>query len=493
VTAQTVAVGLAPRTLPSPTTSRPEAARPWLRTYANTLLLLDLLMVAVTVLLTAAMTPAGSPFGELPWPEPAAAAFAGLGWMLSLGTCRAYEQRYLGSGSDEYKRVFTASVRLVVGLVVMSYALQLPTSRAALLMLFVVGGPALVAERYVARQVLHRMRRSGRCLQRVVVVGSRREVTELMVRVGRDRHAGFQVVGVCLAKTGSKQPLPDFGVPVLGGPDDVVAALEAVHADTVAVAGSHAYDSAGLRQLAWQIEGTGVDLVVSPMITDVAGPRIHIRPVAGLPLLHVEEPDFAGARRWLKIALERVAAALLLLVSLPFTLAAAAAIKLTSEGPIFYSQVRVGLRGQEFRIWKFRTMVVDADAHLRALAEQNEADGALFKLRRDPRITSVGRWLRRYSIDELPQLWNVVSGSMALIGPRPPLPAEVQMYGDDARRRLLVKPGLTGLWQVSGRSDLSWEETVRLDLHYVENWSPVLDLMILWKTFSAVVAGRGAY
>ena len=468
-------------------------SRRWLNRYARLLMAADVVAMALAGVTTAMITPAGTALGHVPAAEAVATSIAVALWFAFSLAGRTYERRYLGTGSEEYKRVFAACLRAVVTLSLVSFALQLPTSRLALGLLFAIGAPALLVERYAARKALQRMRRGGRCVQRVIAVGTAAEVTELVARVRRDRVAGFEIVGACVPESPRQMRAFELCVPVLGSPAAAVTALRETGADTVAVAGSRAMGSEELRQLAWQLEGTGVDLVVAPAITDVAGPRIHVRPVAGLPLLHVEEPDLSGPRRLLKVGLERVAALVLLLLVAPLGLLVAAAVKLSSPGPVFYRQVRVGLRGREFGLWKFRTMVTDADRHLAAIADQNDSDGLLFKMRRDPRVTAVGRRLRRYSLDELPQLLNVVLGSMALVGPRPPLPAEVAAYGPDVRRRLLVKPGLTGLWQVSGRSDLSWDESVRLDLHYVENWSPALDLMILWKTFFAVLAGRGAY
>jgi exopolysaccharide biosynthesis polyprenyl glycosylphosphotransferase len=264
-------------------------------------------------------------------------------------------------------------------------------------------------------------------------------------------------------------------------------------ATAVAVAGSRAVAGGDLRALSWALQGTGVDLVVAPAMTDVAGPRISVRLVEGLPLLHVEEPELAGVRRAVKGALDRIGACLLGLLCAPLLLAIALAIKVTSSGPVFFRQERVGLGGRTFSMLKFRSMRQGAEEECAGLVHLNVHDGPLFKIRNDPRVTAVGRWLRRHSLDELPQLWNVVRGSMSLVGPRPPLPAEVERYGAEAMRRLLVKPGMTGLWQINGRSELPWEETVRLDLFYVENWSVGLDLMVLAKTLPAVLRCRGAY
>jgi len=261
----------------------------------------------------------------------------------------------------------------------------------------------------------------------------------------------------------------------------------------VAVLACPEMDGVALRRLAWQLERDDVELVVAPALMDVTGPRISIRPVSGLPLLHVEHPELDGGRQVVKDLFDRVMALVALVVLSPLLLVVALLIKFTSEGPVLFRQTRVGRDGREFTVLKFRTMVVDAEARKTELLVHNEHDGVLFKIRKDPRITPIGRKLRRYSLDELPQLINVLRGDMSLVGPRPPLPEEVARYGGDVYRRLAVKPGLTGLWQVSGRSDLSWEESVRLDLRYVDNWSLALDLLILWKTWSAVVRGSGAY
>jgi exopolysaccharide biosynthesis polyprenyl glycosylphosphotransferase len=233
--------------------------------------------------------------------------------------------------------------------------------------------------------------------------------------------------------------------------------------------------------------------VVSPGLAEIGGRRLHIQPVAGLPLLHIEEPTFAGFRRMVKGIFDRTVAAVALLVLSPLLLGIGLVVRLTSRGPALFRQTRVGRSGAEFRMVKFRSMVVDAEDRRKHLLADNETDGPMFKIRQDPRVTAIGRVLRRFSLDELPQLFNVLGGSMSLVGPRPPLPAEVARYQHATRRRLLVKPGLTGLWQISGRSDLSWEESVRLDLRYVEDWSLSLDMVVLWKTARAVMKAEGAY
>jgi exopolysaccharide biosynthesis polyprenyl glycosylphosphotransferase len=283
------------------------------------------------------------------------------------------------------------------------------------------------------------------------------------------------------------------GVPVVGDVDKIVQAVDTVGAHVVAVVSHPDLAGGSLRRLSWALEERGVELVVSPGIVEVAGPRLSIRPVAGLSLLHLERPTFGGARRVVKTVFDRVLATVLLVLVSPLVGALALAVRLTSPGPVFFRQERVGVDGRRFTMLKFRSMVVDAEQRRPALGELDQGNGPLFKIHSDPRVTRVGALLRRFSLDELPQLINVVRGDMSLVGPRPPLPEEVAAYDDVAVRRLRVRPGMTGLWQVSGRSDLSWEESLRLDLRYVDNWSMALDLSILWRTWRAVFRGAGAY
>ncbi len=414
-------------------------------------------------------------------------------WVPFLGLSRAYEARFVGAGSEEFRRVFDASVRLLAVITTIAFAFQLPLARGYFGLAFPLGTVFLLLGRFIARRVLYRMRRSGRACHRVLVVGSRSASIELIREAASAPNAGLSVVGACVPGT---EPLVvgDREIPVLGEPRDAVTCLDQCGADTVAVTGTGLMGTDGVRRLGWELEGSGVDLVVAPSVTNVAGPRITIRPVAGLSLLHVEEPAFTGVRRIFKTGFDKVVAFTVLLVASPLLLATAVAIKLDSHGPVFFRQTRVGIHGRQFKVWKFRSMLSGAEAMRAELENINEnADGLLFKIKEDPRITRIGKHIRRFSIDELPQLLNVLRGDMSLVGPRPPLPSEVAEYGTDVYRRLLVKPGLTGLWQVSGRSNLSWEESVRLDLRYVENWSVAMDFMILWKTVGAVVHGRGAY
>jgi exopolysaccharide biosynthesis polyprenyl glycosylphosphotransferase len=414
-------------------------------------------------------------------------------WVAVMGLLDCYEPRVLGLGSEEFERVMRGFVTATAVLGFVSYALKLEVARGYVVLALPLTCLLCLLMRYGARKWLHRRRVRGDYLHNVIAVGEEHAVADLVTQLRRDQFSGMRVVGACLSG-GDGALLVGLGVPLLGGVDDAAEVVRRTGADTVAVTSGVGVDPVRLRRLSWELEGTDTDLVVAPGLIEVAGPRLHIRPVSGLPLLHVEEPQFTGTRRLLKGAFDRVTALTVLVLTFPLVLAVMAAVRLSSPGPAIFKQTRTGREGREFTLYKFRSMYADAEQRRAELADRNErAEGLLFKMRDDPRITPVGRWLRRLSLDELPQLVNVVLGHMSLVGPRPPLPDEVALYEDDVRRRLLVKPGLTGLWQVSGRSDLTWEESVRLDLRYVENWSFALDLMILWKTGSAISRGRGAY
>lgn len=425
-----------------------------------------------------------------------AAAFVAvmpLVWVAGMFASRSYEQRFLWVGAEEFRRVLSAGVWVVAGFGTFSWAIKWDIARGFVVVALPLAAIATLLERYGRRQLLHRRRRRGQYLRPTLIVGHRSGVAGLRKQVATSRHHGLAVVGCCLpAQDGVLETAFD-GVPVLGTLDDVLDVVRRHGVETVAVLPSPELEGPALRRLGWELERTAAELLLAPAVTEVAGPRVAIRPVAGLPLLHVERPEFTGARRLAKAGFDIAAAATALVILAPVLLTIAALIRLTGRGPVFYRQQRVGKDGRTFSMLKFRSMVVDADQMLADLRGGGDGNGVLFKLRDDPRVTGVGRVLRRYSIDELPQLINVVSGQMSLVGPRPPLPSETLQYGFDMRRRFLVKPGMTGLWQVSGRSDLSWEDSVRLDLRYVENWSFGMDLFILWKTLGAVRGARGAY
>lgn len=405
----------------------------------------------------------------------------------------AWDARVLGQGAEEFSRLLRAFVTSAVVLGLGGLALQLPAVRPWVFGLIPLGGALAAASRMVLRKPLHHARDRGRCVHRALVVGCHESVVELVERTRRDPHNGWQVTAVC-TPTGAGPDGADhiLGVPVVGDLDSVVGMVRAGQHRVVAVARTPGWSPRRLHQLAWDLEDLGADLVVDPGLMEVAGPRLHIAPVDDLPLLRLTRPTLSGVPRVIKYALDRIGGVALLVLLAPVLLAIVVAVR-SDGGPALFRQTRVGRGGQTFTMIKFRSMVVGAEQLRAALEGTDEGAGPLFKMHADPRVTRVGAWLRKYSLDELPQLLNVVTGSMSLVGPRPPLPFEVATYAPDARRKLLVRPGLTGLWQVSGRSNLSWDESVRLDLRYVENWSLALDALILWKTVGAVVRCRGAY
>lgn len=460
----------------------------WERQYRAALLFADASM-ASAALFTALLVRFGTPdvtLGGISYDW--LAALLGGAWMIALVVSHAYEARSWGVGAVEYRRVLIASASLFGCLAIVSYSLKWNLARGFVAVAFPLGTALLLVERNLARRLLQWLRARGRCSFRVLAVGDQSHVDHLVKSLARERHAGFNVVAACVTGGDGDEM---SGVPVVGDIGDAWSAATEMGIDIITVT-SAGVASDTLRRLAWDLEGSGIDLVVSPSLTDVAGPRISVRPVAGLPLLHVDEPDLGLAHRMVKYVFDRSIAALVLILASPLLLAVAVGVRLSSPGPALFKQRRVGKDGTVFSVFKFRTMRYDAEALLAGLRQRNECDGLLFKLRRDPRVTPFGAWLRRLSIDELPQLLNVIKGDMSLVGPRP-LPVDPAAFVDHERRRLLVKPGITGLGQVSGRSDVSWEDTVRLDLYYVENWTLSLDLLILWKTISAVVKSVGAY
>jgi exopolysaccharide biosynthesis polyprenyl glycosylphosphotransferase len=408
---------------------------------------------------------------------------------------RSYEKRYLWVGPEEFRRVFGAAVLLLASFGTVAWALRLDVARGFVVVALPLATALTLAQRYLHRQWLHRQRGHGKFQQTTLLVGHRNAVAALDQQVADEAYHGYRVIGCCLP-AGQQNFIADAfnGLPVLGGLEEVAQVVEQYEVDTVAVLPCPEFDGPVLRRLGWDLEKTQAELLLAPAITDIVGTRVSIRPVNGLPLLHMERPELTGVRRLAKSAFDRIAAGLVLLLFAPVLLAAALAVGLGSPGPVFFRQERIGRGSETFTMLKFRSMVDGADRmHEQLAGTDNDGNGVLYKSKHDPRVTRVGKVLRRYSLDELPQLFNVLGGDMSLVGPRPPLAAEVDRYGHDMRRRFLVKPGLTGLWQVSGRSDLSWDDSVRIDVRYVENWSFTFDLMILWKTLGAVRRGSGAY
>ncbi|MBD3751874.1 MAG: sugar transferase [Micrococcales bacterium] len=408
-------------------------------------------------------------------------------WSLSLADSRSF--RVIGTGSTEYIRVVDSSIRLFGVIAIFAFLFQVDVARGYLLISLPLGVLMLVLVRWLWRHWLFAKRYSGEYMSRVLLVGSERSVAQIASELQRNPRAGYRVVGACVPSGRVADTIPGTDVPVMGNVDAVERALVATQADTVAVTSADELPPDKVKQISWGLEAGRQHLVLAPSIVDIAGPRIHIRPVSGLPLIHVETPRFSLGQRLLKRSFDLVAAVAIAIVISPILLIVAIAVSWTSVGPILYKSERIGMNGEPFRMLKFRSMRVGADKELKALLEaQGTSEKPLFKVKDDPRITPVGRFIRKYSLDELPQIFNVIGGSMSLVGPRPQIAAEVALYSEAAKRRLLTRPGITGLWQVSGRSALDWDAAVRLDLYYVENWTLAGDIAILFKTARAVIA-----
>jgi len=471
----------------------------WESLYALRLLMTDAVIVAAAVLLGQYIR-----FGQAEVPKGIGTQLTvysvlfALLWLSALAIFRTRSPRVIGDGLDEYRYIFSASFWIFGAIAIASLLFKLEPSRGYLAVTLPIGTAGLLLGRRFWRNRMAQERSSGGCQRLVLAIGDQRAVSVLAREITRKPNDGYRIVGVGVPGYGEPRGetllVNGREVPILGDEIRALAAINQCGANTVAITGAEHFGADGIRKLLWQLEALDVDLVVSPGVIDIAGRRLVMRPVSGYQLIYVEKPQYQGAKRFQKRAFDFCFALAALVAASPILLAAMIAIKLTSRGPVFYAAERIGLDGQPFTMLKLRTMVTDADEQLEKLADLNESQGAvLFKIRDDPRITTVGKILRRYSLDELPQFINVLKQEMSVVGPRPPLGREVETYDGDVKRRLLVRPGVTGLWQVSGRSDLSWEESVRLDLSYVENWSMGGDLVIIFKTLGAVLLREGAY
>lgn len=467
----------------------------WADKYTWRLVGLDFVVGAVVVALALTFGPANSDVSGGYIIASLAMPFV---WVLTLALSRAYERRYLGVSDEEYRAVGRATIMLLGLLAVSALFVKVQWSRMYIILL-VVGLFAFgVLVRRLMRHWLHSNRRKGSLMQRTVVIGRADAVAELIRNIQTSPDQGMNPVAVCTSAMDGTDSDWDGttdieGVPVMGSPLQAISAVDLCDAEVVVVTSHPELAGKQLRRLAWALEERGVELVVSTGLLDVAGPRLSIRQSTDMSLLHIERPAATRRSVFLKSLMDRTLAFFLILMLSPLLIAIAIAIKVTDPGPVIFKQKRVGVRGEMFTIFKFRTMCVDAEKKLESLLHMSEGNAVQFKLKRDPRITGIGHFLRKYSLDELPQLFNVLFGTMSLVGPRPQSQAEVEQYEPDAMRRLHVRPGMTGLWQISGRSDLNWEQSIRLDLRYVDNWSPIVDLQILFRTFRAVVAGSGAY
>ena len=474
--------------------------RRWQHQYSHRLWISDSVIVFASVMLAQYVR-----FGDSPntsgYPGPVMTLFSFFFvalWLSSIAIFRTRSTHVVGAGIDEYRRIGSASFWTFGIIAMVTLLANIELSRVYITVAVPVGTIGLLASRNMWRRYICRKRAHGEYQTMVLAIGDPQKVSRLVRELDRNPQDGYVVVGVCIPGYGRPRgdtlTVEDRKLPILGDESHAVAAIDSCGADTVLVTQTQRFGVSAIRDLMWQLETRDVDLVVSPGVMDVAEARLTVRPVGGFPLLHVEKPQYEGAQQFQKRAFDFCFSLAALIVASPLLIASAIAIKVTSKGPVFYRSERIGINGEPFTMLKFRTMVVGADAQIDRLLSLNEgASGMLFKIRQDPRVTPVGRILRRFSIDELPQFINVLKQDMSVVGPRPPLSREVENYDRHVRRRLLVKPGVTGIWQVSGRSDLSWEESVRLDLSYVDNWSMAGDLMIIAKTVKAVLASYGAY
>jgi exopolysaccharide biosynthesis polyprenyl glycosylphosphotransferase len=491
---------LAPAGLPA--TAKGAAGRNWREVYAARLVITDLLVLVWVVFgvqiawfgIASADVRLGGNLTEIAVSYTAISVTIIAAWMLMLGIYGSRGYRVLGTGPQEYRQVADGTVRLFGLVAIVSFLFQIEFARGYILIAFPLGLLVLVISRWIWRIWLGAQRSDGKYSSRVLLVGSRASAEHLSRELASQSAAGYLVVGACIPG-GSIDALPGTAIPVFTDIDRLQESMAAVNADTVVVSSSEALPPQRMRELSWALEPGRQHLVVAPSLTDIGGPRIHTRPVAGLPLIHVETPRYEGKRLFAKRTFDLLFSAFLILVLSPFLLLIAAAIRLSTPGAVLFKQQRVGINGEPFVMLKFRSMVTDAESQLTKLRAESRDKGnnVMFKMKNDPRVTPIGSFLRRFSLDELPQLFNVFAGTMSIVGPRPSLESEVRDYETHVHRRFLVKPGITGLWQVSGRSNLSWADTVRLDLFYVENWSITGDISILWRTAKAVVSRDGAY
>lgn len=419
-------------------------------------------------------------------------------WLIMLQVFHTRAPRRMAVGAYEYKSIVDSTAAVAGWVAVVALVGNGTGLRSYLLLSLPTGMAALLLGRWCWRHWLHRQRALGHALSDVVVYGQARDTRYVVQQIRKKTGAAYKVVGVVL--DGPQDPAAEAavrnaapGIPVTHGGAEVESAVQRLGADAVVIAGPLPGGNQAIRDLGWELEQSRTEVILVSSLTNVAGPRIRVRPVEGLPLMHVEQPQFEGGRHVVKRAMDIILSFCALLVLTPAFLVIGFLIRRDSEGGVFFSQLRTGRRGQPFRMHKFRSMVSTAERDRQDLLAMNEGSGPLFKLRNDPRITKVGAWLRKYSLDELPQFYNVLKGDMSLVGPRPPLPEEVATYEGHTNRRLYIKPGVTGLWQINGRSDLDWEESIRLDLYYVENWSVTGDLMIMWRTFKVMINPAGAY
>jgi exopolysaccharide biosynthesis polyprenyl glycosylphosphotransferase len=494
-------VGSLPRTVITPRVAPAvERRQQWQRRYRSRLRLTDMAIVLGSVGIAAWIQIAGfaqlgvGDVSDAPWQYLRVSIITVALWLLALAAFQTRATSIVGHGSQEYRRVAHATA-LAFGILAIGFViLQSQGIRSQLLIALPLGVIGLVVGRWANRRWLVRQRQTGEYIARAIVVGRKKDVEALTAAVHTDDIEGYHIVGVSLSDSDDASVrVGEHTYRAVGTLNTAATVAAQLGADAVIVASTPENDPQFVKRLSWQLEGTAAELVLSSPLVDIAGPRMSLKPVEGMPLIQVEIPTFEGGRYLLKRAMDIAISAMALVVVGLLTPAIAIAIKVDNPGPVFFRQERVGRDGRIFRMVKFRSMRVTAEAERAALVAQNEGSGPLFKMKVDPRVTRVGKFLRRYSLDELPQFWNVLVGDMSIVGPRPPLPDEVTAYDGTVYRRLYIKPGITGPWQVSGRSNLTWDESVRLDLRYVENWSAMNDLILIWRTVAVMAKPEGAY
>jgi exopolysaccharide biosynthesis polyprenyl glycosylphosphotransferase len=476
-------------------------AHQWKQVHRRTVFVVDALILAVVAtvaqMVASHAAPSGGAVGMSSIQATGLLVVLAVGWLVALEVQQSRDISLIGIGAEEYRRVTFATAWVFGMFAVTAVLLDISVPRAQVSVVLGLGLVALVIGRHCIRKRLARRRLRGEFITRVVVLGNPESAGVLCRSFGRSTDTGYRVVGACIpdfvGEIGDELDTPSGRVPILGDGRTVQNALDLTSADALAVAAGEHLGQRKMKKLLWQLESAGTDLIVMPGVTDVAGPRVQMRPIDNLPLFHIAPPRQDGPSAISKRLFDMVLSTVALICAMPILLLAACAIKLDDGGAIIFRQERVGHHGRPFRIFKLRTMSVNADARKESERSSANDSGVFFKSACDSRVTRVGRFLRASSIDELPQLLNVLGGSMSVVGPRPLVPGEGESVEDFVQRRGLVKPGITGLWQISGRSDLSEDERIRLDHSYVDNWSCVLDLLIVWRTARAVLRREGAY
>ncbi len=412
-------------------------------------------------------------------------------WLLLFWLYGLYEPRQVLSPVNEFKQVFHGVVAGSVLIFVADSLFNRNLARGWALLGMAAGFVVVGGERLVIRKLLHFMRRRGSDATRTIIVGTNHEARTIAKTLDREGWLGYQILGFVDAGNEPDEDLEN-GYEVLGTLAQLKDLVDEHDVNNVLIAAS-ALDPGYLNRLFWELQDHDVDIQITSGTVDLMASRMIVQSIAGVPLLYVRRTGMDGLQRTVKRSIDIAGSVLLGVLLSPFLVIFAIWLKRNSPGPVFFKQVRVGREGEQFVCWKFRTMVADAEDRKAELESLNEGPGLLFKLKEDPRITKAGRFLRRFSLDELPQIWNVLKGEMSLVGPRPALPSEVEQFDDWTRNRMKVRPGMTGLWQVSGRAETSFSDYVRYDLFYIQNWSLSLDLWILWRTFRAVLSTEGAH